>query len=235
MARFNRSALVALGLWQSYEFAFQLRGIVYSAAADTTALVKGMGRYDPDLLRGIAFPTETRKAHSPGRPCDVSLSLDITKFTDSVIATPMLNGSFLAALKLGVHMLPAGELRDTAHLQLGALLEAARECTFEKMVKQAGGISFADSHQVAEACDTWDEGCTDAHDIDILPLHCAKPGVALDPTETMHLLEDKFESKPHCILHRRKENLLRGRSLFWARYKNLCEKPKLFFLVWPLL
>ena len=233
MARISEATMRAAGLWDKRHLAFQFRGIVHSATAGASAIVKGMARFDPGLGNGVAFPKSTRKAGAAGRG-DVGHALDVVKWTDRTLREPWLNGSFASALHLGIRLLPEGLHRGEGYVLWSKLLMSAKEGTLDRLVRDSWNVprkAIANEHFVArpgacEPIDTWvkDASIVDAHKVDFAPLG-ARRGLPETPSEV--LLQERAETAPHTMAHGRKENLLRGRSMFWGRYQSLLRKPRL--------
>jgi hypothetical protein len=239
MARFSKTALVSMNLWDGVAMvyhAFQFRAVTYSAGADRTALVKGMGKYVASLKTGIEFPTSTRKAESKGLAPDVPLYLDITGFTGRAMSQPSLNGSVAAALKLGVAMLPDDARADAEH-KWKELVSEAKKGTFEALVRKCWALPAADElpvhidliHKRPETVDEWPALLIPQENIDILPIAKAKKGASHVDTPMADLLMEKEVVVRNSILHRRKESLCIGRGVFWGTYKRLEKNPKVFF------
>ena len=112
------------------------------------------------------------------------------------MSEPTLNGSSASALKLGIQLLPPGELRDTANEKWHELLAQAKEGSLRTLVKKAWNLPSNAPSEPSRQQDDWDEACIDAHEIDVLPLRRKRPGVDEEPTETSQLLEEKFENNP---------------------------------------
>ena len=209
--------------------------VVYARTLDRTLLLKGMGKYDAGVIHGAEFPETTNKASHPGK-ANIPLYLDITMFTDRVMSPPMLNGSVASMLSLGIEMLPEGE-RAIAQEKFTTYKTEAKQGTFERLVRRSWALAPADempSHKdlrdpdvVRE--DPWPAMLVPQGNVDLLPMDKAKPGISADPTPLEYLLEEKVDHNPGCLLRRKKESLLRGRSQFWASYKRLEKKPKLFY------
>jgi hypothetical protein len=239
MARFSKAALISMGLWDGVArlyHAFQFRAVVYSPAADRTALVKGMGKYVAILKTGIEFPTSTRKAESEGLALGVPHYLDVTGFTGRAMSQPSLNGSVAAALKLGVAMLP-DDVRADAEDKWKELVSEAKKGTFEALVRKCWAVPAVVELPVhvdlirakSEQVDEWPAMLTPQENIDILPIAMARKGVSLVDTPMADLLAEKVVATRNSILHLRKESLCIGRGVFWGTYKRLRKNPKVFF------
>ena len=233
MARVSEQTLRAMGCWHKRHLAFQFRGVLHSGATDSTALVKGMAKFDLDLASGFAFPSAVRKAVATGL-ADAPILLDVVKWTDRVLAKPWLNASFYSALCLGVRMMPEGRPRDEGEVLNEKLLMAAKESTLEHLIRCSWNVPAIDLPPNPQALravdrpvvDTWEDApCCDANQVRFTYADIGIAQRVVTPTEA--LLEEREETAPHTMAHGRKENLLRGRSRFWAKYSSMQKKPKL--------
>ena len=202
MVRYGKSFLREFGQWDGisrYCCACLIRGVIYSIDSNQTAIVKGMCKYDSSLEDdAIGFPKSTRKVSSPGRAAGVELYIDIVCYTDRVMSEPMLNGSVAANLKLGIAMMPADQRKEAEDLWT-AMVDDARDCTLEKLVRKAWALPCADElpDHVDGRCrlvdnDEWIGCTTPAEQIDLLPLAKAGPGVPQTPTSLMVILQKKI-------------------------------------------